>query len=115
MTAPALTFLAPPSFSDGSADTSVSPSEEHRSRRRSAESAPAHRRRSVGALRMTRGARAAATGMKLAEADIQRCLDTPDDVSPDDNSPSRTRFRRGTVVVLTGADGMVLRVERRSR
>jgi hypothetical protein len=64
---------------------------------------------------MTRGTRDAATGMELADADIQRCLDAPDDVSPDGRMPSRTRFRRGGLVVLTGADGMVLRVDRRSR
>jgi len=64
---------------------------------------------------MTRGAREAATGMKVAEADIRRCIDAPDDVFPDERTPSRTRFRRGTLVVLTGADGMVLRVDRRAR
>jgi hypothetical protein len=64
---------------------------------------------------MTRGAREAATGMKVTDADVQRCLDEPDDVSPDPNTPARTRFRRGALVVLAGADGMVLRVSRRGR
>ncbi|HEX2073228.1 MAG TPA: hypothetical protein VHF92_05530 [Geodermatophilus sp.] len=114
MTAPALTFLAPPSFGDDhdrSADAaipaSVWPTSTERSR--------AGDRRPTGALRMTRGAREAATGMQVADADIQRCLDAPDDVSPDPNTPSRTRFRRGNLVVLAGADGMVLRVHRRGR
>jgi hypothetical protein len=64
---------------------------------------------------MTRGAREAATGMKVTDADIRRCLDAPDDVSPDAQTPSRTRFRRGNLVVIAGADGMVLRVNRRGR
>lgn len=53
--------------------------------------------------------------MKVADPDIQRCLDAPDDVSPDPNTPSRTQFRRGNLVVIAGADGIVLRVNRRSR
>jgi hypothetical protein len=109
MTAPALTFLAPPSLGDDHDDSStdaaiaasVWPT-----------SSP---RRAAGTLRMTRGAREAATGMKVTDADIQRCLDAADDVSPDPNTPSRTRFRCGNLVVIAGADGMVLRVNRRSR
>ena len=53
--------------------------------------------------------------MKVTDADIRLCLDTPDDVSPDPNTPSRTRFRRGNLAVVAGADGMVLRVNHRSR
>jgi hypothetical protein len=53
--------------------------------------------------------------MKVADDDIQKCLDAPDDVFPDENAPSRTRFRRGALVVLAGGDGMVLRVDRRRR
>jgi hypothetical protein len=115
MTAPALTFLAPPSlgddhdhYDDSSLGTPASPT------------SPPARRRGSGrvdrpGLRMTRGAREAATGMKVTDADIQRCLDAPDDVSADPHTPSRTRFRRGNLVVLAGADGMVLRVTRRNR
>jgi hypothetical protein len=62
---------------------------------------------------MTRGARAAATGMKVADAEIQRVLDAPDDVTPDPKTSARTRFHRGRLAVLVGADGMVLRVDRR--
>ena len=113
MTAPALTFLAPPSFgNDHDDDSPTLPASSSPTR------SAAHRAadRQVGAaLRITRGAREAATGMKVADADIRRCLDAPDDVSPDENTPSRTRFRRGTLVVLAGADGMVLRVNRRGR
>jgi hypothetical protein len=53
--------------------------------------------------------------MGIADADVQRCLDAPDDVSPHPDTPTRTRFRRGSLVVLAGADGMVLRVSRRDR
>jgi hypothetical protein len=51
--------------------------------------------------------------MTLAYAVIQRCPLAPDDISPDENTPSRTRFRRGEPVVLAGADGMVLRIVHR--
>jgi len=106
MTAPVLTFLAPPSFGGGDhADfTDAAPTPP-----RGPESGARGRR---GGLRMTRGARAAAAGMKIADADIQRCLDAPDDASPDPNTPSRTRFSRGELMVIAGADGMVLRVNR---
>jgi hypothetical protein len=119
MTAPALTFLAPPSFGDDrddiSADTAIPSSVWPTSATRRTAQPDARNGRPAGAPRMTRGARAAATGMKVTDADIQRCLDAPDDVSPDPDTPSRTRFRRGNVVVVAGADGMVLRVNRRSR
>ena len=104
MTAPELTFLAPPS-------TGAAP-EHDPAEDRLPDLAPA-RGKATGGLRMTRGAREAATGMDVSDADIQRCLDSPDEVSPDETTPSRTRFRRGTLVVLSGADGMVLRVQRR--
>lgn len=110
MTAPELTFLAPPS-------TGAAPEHDPAEDRLFDLSLP--RRNSqggakeTGGLRMTRGAREAATGMNVSDADIQRCIDAPDEVSPDETTPSRTRFRRGTLVVLSGADGMVLRVQRR--
>jgi hypothetical protein len=113
MTAPALTFLAPPSFGsdhDDSWPDVPAPTSPSRSAAQ-----PARGRQEAATLRMTRGAREAAKGMKVADAEIQRCLDAPDDVSPDENTPSRTRFRRGNLVVLAGADGMVLRINRRSR
>jgi hypothetical protein len=114
--APALTFLAPPSLGEDDdtytdTSTSVWPTS---SSRPAAEPRTGNRRTAAG-LRMTRGAREAATGMKIADADIQRCLDAPDDVSPDPNTPSRTWFRRRNLTVVAGADGMVLRVNRRNR
>ena len=110
MTAPELTFLAPPSTGaapehDPAEDRLFDLSLPRRSGPGSA--------KETGGLRMTRGAREAATGMNVSDADIQRCIDSPDEVSPDETTPSRTRFRRGTLVVLSGADGMVLRVQRR--
>ena len=109
MSAPALTFLAPPSTGydhDDSATDVRSPA---------APAGPPPRDRQTPVLRMTRGAREAATGMGITDADVQRCLDAPDDVSPHPDTPARTRFRRGSLVVLAGADGMVLRVSRRDR
>ncbi len=111
MSAPALTFLAPPSTGydpdhDGSTGVLATTDPTH----------PASRgRQPASPLRMTRGAREAATGMKVTDADVQRCLDEPDDVSPDPNTPSRTRGRRGTLAIIAAAAGMVLRVNRRSR
>ena len=111
MTAPALTFLAPPSFADDDVSPQIpAPTSPIRSTGRTASG-----RQVAATVRMTRGAREAANGMKVADADIRRCLDAPDDVSPDENTPSRTRFRRGKLVVLAAADGMVLRVNRRGR
>ncbi len=46
------------------------------------------------------------------QAAIDRNLARP---GLDGRTPSRTRFRRGGLVVLAAADGMVLRVDRRSR
>jgi hypothetical protein len=119
MTAPAMTFLAPPTVGgdhDDASDHAPFPTEGRTGRpARAAARGTEPRRRPESGLRMTRGAREAATGMKVGDADIRRCLDAPDDVSPDENTPSRTRFRRGNLVVLAGADGMVLRIDRRRR
>ena len=112
MSAPALTFLAPPptgyDHDDDPADVGLPGSPPR-------PAGPPVRGQQAPVLRMTRGAREAATGMRVADADIQRCLDAPDDVSPHPDQPTRTRFRRGTLVVLAGADGMVLRVSRGTR
>lgn len=116
MTAPVLTFLAPPS-SGGAADSDAGSLDVHGRETPPARDGRPPRKPNHGpaALRMTRGAREAATGMKVSDADVRRCLDAPDDVTPDETTPSRTRFRRGALVVLAGADGMVLRVQRRGR
>ena len=92
MTAPALTFLAPPSFGDdhdaGAADTTIPTSVRPAFTMGPGAQARARSGPPAGALRMTRGAREAATGMKVTDADIQRCLDAPADVSRDPNTPS---------------------------
>ncbi len=64
-------------------------------------------------LRMLKGARAAATGMKISDAQIRAVLDDPQDVQPDPKQPQRTQLRRDGLVVTTGNDGMILRVARR--
>ncbi len=120
MTVPALTFLAPPSIDAGPDeelhDVTAEPPP-GRSRRDQA--GPRDRSDAAaddpGALRMTRGAREAAAGMGVSDADVQRCLDEPTDVSPDADNPARTRFRRGDLTVTAAADGMVLHVARRGR
>jgi hypothetical protein len=117
MSAPALTFLAPPPTgydpdddpTDVGLPGSMRPPSPHHP------TGPPVRDRQAPVLRMTRGAREAASGMRVADADIQHCLDAPDDVAPHPDHPTRTRFRRGTLVVLAAADGMVLRVSRRTR
>lgn len=64
-------------------------------------------------LRMLKGARAAATGMNISDAQIRAVLEDPHDVQPDPNQPHRTQLRRDGIVVTTGNDGMILRVARR--
>jgi hypothetical protein len=64
-------------------------------------------------LRMLKGARAAATGMHISDAQIRDVLEDPQDVQPDPNQPKRTQLRRDGLVVTTGNDGMILRVARR--
>ena len=116
MSVPALTFLAPPSLEDDhEADAAPhAPGWPDRPSRRVTPAGTAERR-PAGALRMTPGAREAATGMKVTDADIRRCLDAPENVSADPHTPPRTRLQRGNLVILVGADGTVLRVNRRRR
>jgi len=64
-------------------------------------------------LRMLKGARAAATGMHISDAQIRAVLEDPEDAQPDPNQPTRTQLRRDGLVVTTGNDGMILRVARR--
>src|SRR4051794_11492000 len=68
---------------------------------------------SAGELRMLKGARAAAAGMHISDAQIRAVLEDPQDVQPDPNQPTRTRLRRDGLVVTTGDDGMILRVTRK--
>src|SRR5688500_3255557 len=70
-------------------------------------------RHAGGPLRMLRGARAAAAGMKISDDQIRAVLEDPQDVQPDPNQPTRTRLQRDGVTVTTGTDGMILRVTRK--
>lgn len=64
-------------------------------------------------LRMLKGARAAAAGMKITDDQIRAVLEDPHDVQPDPNQPTRTRLQRDGLTVTTGNDGMILRVTRK--
>lgn len=64
-------------------------------------------------LRILKGARQAAAGMKISDDQIRAVLDDPQDVQPDPKQPHRTRLTRDGVTVTTGNDGMILRVTRR--
>jgi len=66
-----------------------------------------------GGLRMLKAAREAAHGMNISDEQIRATLDDPQDVEPDPNNATRTRFRRDGVVVTAGQDGMILRVARK--
>jgi hypothetical protein len=67
----------------------------------------------ASSLRMLKGARQAAAGMKISDDQIRAVLEDPQDVQPDPNQPHRTRLSRDGVTVTTGNDGMILRVTRR--
>ena len=69
--------------------------------------------RSPAALRMLKGARAAAAGMKISDDQIRAVLEDPQDVQPDPSQPTRTRLHRDGLTVTTGNDGMILRVTRK--
>lgn len=64
-------------------------------------------------LRMLKGARAAATGMRISDAQIRAVLEDPQDVQPDPKQPQRMQLSGDGLVVTTGNDGMILRVARR--
>jgi hypothetical protein len=106
-----LLFQAPPSLPQDDADEvfddDLAPPTDNRGGRSGGEpDAPTE-------LRMLKGARAAATGMHISDAQIRAVLEDPHDVQPDPNQPTRTQLRRDGLVVTTGNDGMILRVARR--
>jgi hypothetical protein len=105
-----LLFQAPPDLPEVDHQA---PSEEP-SRRSPRQSQAASRSGdSGGGLRMLKGARQAATGMKLTDDQIRAVLEDPTDVAPDPNQPHRMRLTRDGITVTTGQDGMILRVTRR--
>lgn len=75
--------------------------------------APTFRPGPGSSLRMLKGARAAAAGMKISDDQIRAVLEDPHDVQPDPSQPTRTRLHRDGVTVTTGNDGMILRVTRK--
>jgi hypothetical protein len=104
----ALQFQAPPAPPEGEyVDEAVAPPRELRS---GVAAPPAPGR---GELRMLRGARQAAAGMKISDAQIRAVLEDPQQVQPDPKQPHRTRLSRKGITVTTGNDGMILRVTRR--
>ena len=64
-------------------------------------------------LRMTKPAAEAARRSNLTESHIRAVLESPTDVEPDRDNPDRTRFTRGTLIVVTGKDGVVLGIYKR--
>ncbi|HEX7188436.1 MAG TPA: hypothetical protein VF423_09440 [Actinomycetes bacterium] len=110
-TSTTLHFQAPPELPQDETDVTPEPAPSYRSTTppRGGETAPA----SGGSLRMLKGARQAAAGMKISDDEIRAVLEDPQDVQPDPNQPHRTRLRRNGVIVTTGNDGMILRVSRK--
>ena len=117
----ALVFQAPPAPAELDPDEVDEPTYESRYQPR-----PAGHERSGGSagsgngragagspLRMLKGARAAAAGMKISDEQIRAVLEDPHDVQPDPSQPTRTRLHRDGLTVTTGNDGMILRVTRK--
>ena len=118
--ATALVFQAPPSLPDPDPDWDADPEHDFgsdRSRASRRDERPSGRSgngaASSGPLRMLKGARAAAAGMKISDDQIRAVLEDPQDVQPDPNQPTRTRRQRDGVTVTTGNDGMILRVTKK--
>jgi hypothetical protein len=68
---------------------------------------------SAAPLRMTKGARAAATADRVSDDLIRAALAEPDEVEPDAAGSGRMKVRRGSLTVVVGRDGMVLSVRDR--
>ena len=64
-------------------------------------------------LRMTKGARAAATADGVSDDAIRRAIAEPDELEPDPAGNGRMRLRRGTLRVVLARDGAVLSVRDR--
>jgi hypothetical protein len=69
--------------------------------------------RDGGSLRMTKSAQEAARRSGLDDEAIRQVMSEPTQVAPDRDHPDRTRFTRGSVVVVTAKDGVVLGVYKR--
>ena len=67
-------------------------------------------------LRMSKGAKAAATADGISEDAIRAAIADPDEVEPDPNGDGRMRLRRGSLRIVLARDGAVLSVrDRRPR
>ncbi len=110
-----LLFQAPPSLpADDLHDEDLRPATDRGPRRAAGDGArPASPSAPGGNLRMLKGARQAAAGMKISDDQIRAVIEDPQDVQPDPNQPHRTRMTRDGVTVTAGNDGMILRVTRR--
>jgi len=64
-------------------------------------------------LRMTKGARAAATADRISDDTIRAAIADPDQVEPDPAGSGRMRLSRGTLRVVLARDGAVLSVRDR--
>jgi hypothetical protein len=64
-------------------------------------------------LRMTKGARAAATADQVSDDAIRATIADPDELEPDPAGNGRMRLRRGTLRVVLARDGAVLSVHDR--
>jgi hypothetical protein len=64
-------------------------------------------------LRLTKGARAAATADKVSDDAIRAAIADPDELEPDPAGSGRMRVRRGTLRVVLARDGAVLSVRDR--
>jgi hypothetical protein len=64
-------------------------------------------------LRMTKGARAAATADRVSDDAIRATIADPDELEPDPAGNGRMRLRRGTLRVVLARDGAVLSVRDR--
>jgi hypothetical protein len=112
----ALVFQAPPAPAEADSEIDdAAPQPRSAGRSRSGSSAgPVTGAHGAGSsLRMLRGARAAAAGMKISDDQIRAVLEDPQDVQPDPQQPTRTRLHRDGLTVTTGNDGMILRVTRK--
>ena len=64
----------------------------------------------AGSVQMTRSAIEAAARLGVTAEQVSATIAEATEVRPDRDRPERTRFRRGTMVVVTGRDGVVLAV-----
>ena len=107
-----LLFQAPPSLPQDDTDDVVDEVQAPPTDNRGGRSGGEPQGTGTRPLRMLKGARAAATGMHISDAQIRAVLDDPEAVEPDPTQAKRTQLRRDGIVVTTGNDGMILRVAR---